>query len=91
MAWRRYRSDSTASNLLAAVLLTWLALEGLAESVPLDPYLPTLLAYACIAKMCMTKNAEAINVEETEPAPQIRQPRFATMRSRELQLHSGGR
>jgi exopolysaccharide production protein ExoQ len=59
VAWRRYFRERTAINLLPAVLLTWLALEGIAESVPLDPYLPTLLAYACIAKMCMVEGSEA--------------------------------
>ena len=32
-------------------MITWLALTGLAESTPLDPYLPTMLAYACVVKM----------------------------------------
>jgi hypothetical protein len=33
-------------------------LEGLAESVPIDPYLPTTLAYACIVKMCFAEGSE---------------------------------
>jgi len=91
MAWSRYRSDNSAESLLAAVLLTWLALEGLAESVPLDPYLPTLLAYACIAKMCMTKNPEPIAVEEVEAVPEPRRQKFAASYSRELLPHGRGR
>jgi O-antigen ligase len=59
LAWRRYRRNDSAVNLFVAVLLTWLALEGVAESVPLDPYLPTLLAYACIVKVCMVEGSEA--------------------------------
>lgn len=91
MAWSRYRSDRSAESLLAAVLLTWLALEGLAESVPLDPYLPTLLAYACIAKMCMAKNPEPVVVEEIEAVHEPRRQRFATSYSREPLLHGRGR
>jgi len=91
MAWRRYRGESSAESLFAAVLLTWLALEGLAESVPLDPYLPTLLAYACIAKMCMTKNPEVVAVDEIEAMPESRRQRLATSYSRELLLHGRGR
>jgi O-antigen ligase len=91
MAWGRYRSDGSAGNLLAAVLITWLALEGLAESVPLDPYLPTLLAYACIAKMCMVKNPERASLEEIKAAPVSRQQRFANSYSRELLPQGRGR
>ena len=32
--------------------------DEVAESVPLDPYLPTMLAYACIVKMCMAEGSE---------------------------------
>ena len=59
IAWRRYRRGDSAAALFVAVMLTWLALEGVAESVPLDPYLPTLLAYACIVKVCMMEGREA--------------------------------
>jgi len=90
LAWRRYRADTSAGNLFAAVLLTWLALEGLAESVPLDPYLPTLLAYACIAKMCMVENPETVTVEDSELAPEPQRTRFAAAHSRQL-LHGRGR
>jgi O-antigen ligase len=93
IAWGRYRAGSTATSLLAAVLLTWLAFEGLAESVPLDPYLPTLLAYACIAKMCMTEKSEAETIEEIEPVPASKSRRgaFATSRSTGPLLQRGGR
>ena len=58
IAWRRYRRTRSAADLLPATLITWLALEGFAESVPLDPYLPSMLAYACIVKMCMAEGSE---------------------------------
>ena len=58
VAWRRDRREHTPESLLAALLLTWLALESLAESVPLDPYLPTMLGYACLAKMCLWPGTE---------------------------------
>jgi len=58
LSWKRYRRNRTASNLFAAVLLSWLAMEGVAESVPLDPYLPSLLAYTCAVKMCLIEGTE---------------------------------
>ncbi|HEY4354137.1 MAG TPA: O-antigen ligase family protein [Acidobacteriaceae bacterium] len=57
-AWRRHRRNPSETSLYPAILLTWLALTGVAESVPLDPYLPTLLAYTCIVKMCMIEGSE---------------------------------
>jgi O-antigen ligase len=59
IAWKRYRAEPSSTTLLPAMLLTWLALSGLAESVPLDPYLPTMLAYACLVKMCFAQGSEA--------------------------------
>lgn len=58
LAWRRYRRAASREAMLAAVLLTWLLLEGVAESVPLDPYLPTMLAYACAVKMCLARGSD---------------------------------
>src|SRR6201999_3749656 len=43
IGWWRYRSNPSETSLYSPILLTWLALTGIAESVPLDPYLPTLL------------------------------------------------
>jgi len=91
IAWRRYRADKSAENLFAAVMLTWLALEGLAESVPLDPYLPTLLAYACVAKMCMAPLSEPVSAEYPEPAAEAQRERFATAHSRQMLLQGRGR
>jgi exopolysaccharide production protein ExoQ len=62
VAWVRFRRNPSESSLLPAILLTWLSLTGIAESTPLDPYLPTMLAYSCVVRMCMVKGAE----EETE-------------------------
>ena len=59
VAWRRYLRRPEPAGLLAALLLTWIVLEGVAESVPLDPYLPTMLAYACLVKMCLAEGSEA--------------------------------
>lgn len=58
LGWSRYRRSDRQTDLMAAALLTWLAMEGLAESVPIDPYLPTTLAYACIVKMCLLPDSE---------------------------------
>ena len=54
VAWGGVRRSQSAENLFPALLLTWIALTSLAESAPLDPYLPTMLAYACLAKMAMS-------------------------------------
>ena len=62
MAWLRFKRRPSEQSLLPAVLLTWVALTGVAESVPLDPYLPTLLAYTCLVKMCLIEGSE----EETD-------------------------
>ncbi|MDE1162925.1 MAG: O-antigen ligase family protein [Acidobacteriaceae bacterium] len=59
IAWKRYRHDHTETSLFAAVLLTWIVLQSLSESAPVDPYLPTLLAYACVAKMSLVPGSEA--------------------------------
>jgi O-antigen ligase len=59
IAWKRYRRDRSAVNLFSAVLLLWLALQGITESAPLDPYLPSILAYSCVVKMAMVEGSEA--------------------------------
>ncbi len=58
-AWQRFRAGPDESTLLPALLLSWLALLSLTESTPVSPYLPTLIAYACIAKLCMEAGSEA--------------------------------
>ena len=57
-AWQRYRARPNESSLLPALLLSWLVLLSLTESTPISPYLPTLIAYACIAKLCMQEGSE---------------------------------
>jgi len=59
VAWRRYRHRRRAESLLPALLITWMMIESLAESTPLDPYLPTILAYICVVKMFLAEGSEA--------------------------------
>ncbi len=78
LAWRRDRRERSPESLFAALLLTWLCLESVAETVPLDPYLPSMLAYTCLVKMCLLPGSEPPIVEsapivqglppETQPA-----------------------
>ncbi len=53
VAWRRYRRAYTPADLLNALLLTWMALLSTAESTPLEPHLPTLMAYVALVRMCL--------------------------------------
>ncbi len=48
VAWRRYGAHSDESSLLPALLLSWLVLLSLSESIPIAPNLPTLIAYTCL-------------------------------------------
>ena len=68
LAWRRNSREQSAESLLPAILLTWLSLTSVAESVPLDPYLPSLLAYTCLIKMAMAEGSE----RETDAGPEAR-------------------
>lgn len=49
-AWRSYVKRRTESELMPALLLSWLVLLGLTESIPISPYLPTLIAYSCVVR-----------------------------------------
>lgn len=60
-AWKRYFRTRSESDMLPALLLTWLVLTSLAESAPLDPYLPSMLVYISVVKMCMREGSEAEN------------------------------
>lgn len=51
VGWRRYREQRNETSLLPAMLLTWLALLSLSESIPVAPNLPALIAYTCLLKM----------------------------------------
>ena len=57
LAWHRYRAQRTPANLLNALLLTWMTLLGTAESTPLEPHLPTLMAYIALLRMCLAQPA----------------------------------
>lgn len=64
IAWRRSAAERSVESLFPALMLTWLALTSLAESVPLDPYLPTMLAYACVIKMMLAPGSECASEED---------------------------
>jgi exopolysaccharide production protein ExoQ len=59
VAWKRYRRTRSETDLLPALLLTWIIVLGLSESIPLDPYLPSTFAYICLIKMCLREGSEA--------------------------------
>lgn len=59
VAWKRYFHNRTETDMMPALLLTWMVLTSFAESVPLDPYLPSMFAYISIVKMCMAEGSEA--------------------------------
>jgi O-antigen ligase len=67
VAWRRYRHNPEDGSLLIALLLTWLALLGLSESLPVAPNLPTLVAYVCLVKLCMAEGSEATGGQHLQP------------------------
>lgn len=58
MAWRRYWRKPSAEAFLPAALLAWVAVLSLSESLPLMPYLPTLIAYTCVLKMCLQEDSD---------------------------------
>jgi exopolysaccharide production protein ExoQ len=66
VAWSRYRRQQGETALFSALLLTWLGLLSLTESVPLAPYLPTLIAYSCVVKMCMQDGPKYDNIVRSE-------------------------
>jgi exopolysaccharide production protein ExoQ len=58
-AWHRALVRNDRSTLVPALFLTWLVLLSFSESIPLAPNLPTLIAYAFVAKMCLAENSGA--------------------------------
>ncbi len=58
IGWKRYRRRPSERTLLPPLLLTWLALLSLTESIPVSPYLPTLIAYACLVKLAMEEGSD---------------------------------
>jgi exopolysaccharide production protein ExoQ len=92
IAWRRYRQAYTPADLLNALLLTWMALLSTAESTPLEPHLPTLMAYVALLRMCLRQqpaneqnNGEAAIIETATatvsvvPHVDVPQPRVRTL------------
>ena len=72
IAWRRNYVERSAESLLTAALLTWVALTSVAESLPIDPYLPTILAYTCVVKMCLARGSEAASDAAFDREPLLR-------------------
>jgi O-antigen ligase len=62
VAWKRYRRNPCAETLLAPVMISWLTFTTFAESIPLDPFLPTFLVYVLLAQTFLPEGA-------TLPAP----------------------
>jgi O-antigen ligase len=60
VAWRRYRRNRCAETLLAPIMLTWLVITTFAESLPLDPFLPTFLVYVLLAQTLMPEGASIV-------------------------------
>jgi len=65
-AWKRYRHTPCAETLLAPIMITWLVITTFAESLPLDPFLPTFLVYVLLAQALMPEGAA---ISEAEPMP----------------------
>lgn len=65
VAWGRYRRERSSSNLLNAMLLTWLVLLNTSESAPLDPHMPTIMVYAAVLRMCLREGS----VNTADPVP----------------------
>ena len=81
VAWQRYRRRPDETSLLPPLLLTWLAMLGLTESIPVSPYLPTLIAYSCLVKLCMAEGSEAACDAQLRPGS-IFSPLSSNARSR---------
>ncbi|ADW71235.1 O-antigen ligase family protein [Granulicella tundricola] len=52
VAWKRYRRNAGPETIFPLAMLGWIFITGWVESVALDPFLPTFLAYVCLAQ-CM--------------------------------------
>jgi O-antigen ligase len=66
VVWKRYRRDPRAETLLGPIMLSWLVFTTFAESIPLDPFLPTFLVYVLLAQALMPEGAA---IPELEAAP----------------------
>jgi O-antigen ligase len=56
-SWARFRRNPRAETLLPPIMITWLAFTTFAESVPLEPFLPTFLVYVFIAQTLLPEGA----------------------------------
>lgn len=65
VSWRRYLHLRSSTNLLNAMLLTWLVLLSSSESTPLEPHMPTVLVYIAVVRMCLRENS----VDTSDPNP----------------------
>jgi O-antigen ligase len=65
VTWKRYRRNRCAETLLAPIMITWLVITTFAESLPLDPFLPTFLVYVLLAQALMPEGAA---IADAEPA-----------------------
>ncbi len=77
VAWRRYRRTPNEHNLFPALLLSWLAVLGVTESIPIAPYLPTLIAYACVLRMCMVEDASTPDTKSWHVTPRLPAQRWS--------------
>jgi len=69
VTWKRYRRNPCAETLLGPIMITWLVITTFAESLPLDPFLPTFLVYVLLAQALMPEGAAIAEMEtEAEPA-----------------------
>lgn len=77
VAWRRYRRHPSGDTLMPALLLSWLVLLGTTESIPIAPYLPSLIAYSCVVRMCLPDRAahgRAGRLDDIQTMPWSRGP-----------------
>ena len=61
LAWVRFKKRPAAETLLPAAVLTWLVVTSFVETVPVDPFMPTLLAYVFLAQL-MLERVEVVRV-----------------------------
>ena len=91
LAWRRHYLERSPESLLPAALLTWVALTSFAESLPIDPYLPTILAYICVVKMCFVRGSERATDAAFDRGPLLRgEPLPVFLSPREESTESSG-
>jgi O-antigen ligase len=67
VAWRRYIKVPIAEHLFPAVMLSWLFFTSWVEAIPLDPFLPTTLAYVCMLKSMLP--AQQPVIAQAKPTP----------------------